>query len=88
MATNFCSEMSRCAQVRKRHCMTMQNGILGAITAGANTVLVPYADFKKFDVGFVVLNTMRAQYLTNPQVSLCDLGNAVAYGEAIIHRGD
>jgi hypothetical protein len=62
--------------------------VLAAITAGANTVLVPFADFKKFDVAFVVLNTVQAQYVTNPQVSLCDLGNAVAYGEAIIHRGD
>jgi hypothetical protein len=62
--------------------------VLAAITAGANTTVAPYAEFKKFDVAFVVLNTVQAQYITNPQVSLCDLGNAVAYGEAIIHRGD
>jgi hypothetical protein len=61
--------------------------VLAAIFAGANTTLAPYAEFKKFDVAFVVLNTVQAQYLTNPQVS-CDLGNAVAYGETIIHRGD
>jgi hypothetical protein len=62
--------------------------VLAAITAGANTTVAPYAEFKKFDVAFVVLNTVQAQYITNPQVSLCDLGNAVSYGEAIIHRGD
>jgi hypothetical protein len=62
--------------------------LLATIAAGANTALAPYADFKRFDQAFVVLNTARAQYETNPLVSLCDVGSAVAYGEAIIHKGE
>ena len=62
--------------------------LLATVAAGMNTTLAPYAEFKRFDQAFVVLNTARAQYETNPQVSLCDLGNAVAYGEAIIHKGE
>jgi len=62
--------------------------VLVTVAAGINTAIAPQAEFKKFDQAFVVLNTARAQYETNPTVSLCDLGNAVAYGEAIIHKGE
>jgi len=62
--------------------------ILATVAAGANTTFQPYTDFKKFDDAWVVLNTMRTQYMTNARISVCDFSNAIAYGETIIHRGE
>ena len=55
---------------------------------GLNSTLAPYAEHKTFDQAFVVLNATKMAYFTNPKVSLCDIGKAVAYAESIIHRGD
>jgi hypothetical protein len=62
--------------------------VLATISAAVNTTLAPYTDYKKFDEAFVVLNTAKAAYMTNPYVTLCDVGKAVAYGEALIHKGE
>ncbi len=62
--------------------------IMATISAGVNTTLTPNVDYKKFDEAFVVLNTAKAAYMTNPFVTLCDVGKAVASGELIIHKGE
>ncbi len=62
--------------------------VLATISAATNTTLTPSTDYKKFDDAFVVLNTAKAAYMTNPYVTLCDIGKAVAYGELIIHKGE
>jgi hypothetical protein len=62
--------------------------VLATIAAGVNTTLAPNIDYKKFDEAFVVLNTAKAAYMTNPYVTLCDVGKAVAYGESLIHKGE
>ena len=62
--------------------------VLATISAGVNTTLTPSIDYKKFDEAFVVLNTAKAAYMTNPYVTLCDIGKAVAYGESLIHKGE
>lgn len=62
--------------------------VLATICAAVNTTLTPSIDFKKFDEAFVVLNTAKAAYETNPYVTLCDVGKAVAYGESLIHKGE
>ena len=61
--------------------------ILVTLSGGLNSALMPYSEHKKFDEAWVVLNTVKAAYLTNPSVTLCDLGKAYAYGESIIHKG-
>jgi hypothetical protein len=60
--------------------------LLATLFGGLNTTLRPYAEHKRFDEAFVVLNTAKHAYITNPYVSLCEIGKAVAYGESIIHR--
>jgi hypothetical protein len=62
--------------------------VLATVSAAVNTTLTPSIDFKKFDQAFVVLNTAKAAYATNPYVTLCDVGKAVAYGESLIHKGE
>lgn len=62
--------------------------ILATVAGGVNTTLSPGADYRKFDDAFVVLNTAKAAYMTNPSVTLCDVGKAVASGESLIHRGE
>jgi hypothetical protein len=62
--------------------------VLATISAAVNTTLTPSIDYKKFDEAFVVLNTAKAAYMTNPNVTLCDVGKAVAYGESLIHKGE
>jgi hypothetical protein len=62
--------------------------VLATVSAAVNTTLTPSIDFKKFDEAFVVLNTAKAAYATNPYVTLCDVGKAVAYGESLIHKGE
>jgi predicted PurR-regulated permease PerM len=62
--------------------------VLATISAAVNTTLSPQTDFKKFDDAFVVLNTAKNTYVTNPYVTPCDVGKAVAYGESIIHKGE
>lgn len=59
--------------------------LLATIFGGINTTLRPYAEHKKFDEAFAALNTAKQAYVTNPYVSLCEVGKAVAYGESIIH---
>jgi hypothetical protein len=62
--------------------------VLATISAAVNTTLTPSIDYKKFDQAFVVLNTAKAAYATNPYVTLCDVGKSVAYGESLIHKGE
>jgi hypothetical protein len=62
--------------------------LLATLFGGLNSTLAPYAEHKKFDDAFVVLNAAKLAYLTNPRVSLCDIGKAVAYAESIIHKGE
>jgi hypothetical protein len=62
--------------------------ILATISGAVNTTLTPSTDYKKFDDAFVILNTAKAAYMTNPYVTLCDVGKAVAYGESLIHKGE
>lgn len=62
--------------------------VFATVAAGVNTTLAPNVDYKKFDEAFVVLNTAKAAYMTNPYVTLCDVGKAVAYGESLIHKGE
>jgi hypothetical protein len=62
--------------------------VLATISAAVNTTLTPSIDYKKFDEAFVVLNTAKNAYATNPYVTLCDVGKAVAYGESLIHKGE
>jgi hypothetical protein len=59
--------------------------LLATIFGGLSTTLRPYSEHKKFDEAFAVLNTAKQAYVTNPNVSLCEVGKAVAYGETIIH---
>jgi len=59
--------------------------LLATVFGGINTTLRPYNEHKKFDEAFAALNTAKHAYLTNPYVSLCEVGKAVAYGEGIIH---
>jgi len=61
--------------------------LLATLSGGLNSTLAPYAEHKKFDEAFVVLNSAKLAYLTNSRVSLCDVGKAVAYAESIIHKG-
>ena len=62
--------------------------VFATVFAGINTTLAPGVDYRKFDEAFVVLNTAKAAYMTNPAITLCDLGKAVATGESIIHKGE
>jgi hypothetical protein len=62
--------------------------VLATVAAGANTTLAPGIEYRKFDDAFVVLNTAKAAYMTNPNVTLCDVGKAVASGESVIHKGE
>jgi hypothetical protein len=62
--------------------------VLATISAALNTTLSPNSDYRKFDEAFVVLNTAKAAYMTNPYVTLCDVGKAVAYGESLIHKSE
>jgi len=62
--------------------------VLATVSAAVNTTLTPSIDYKKFDEAFVVLNTAKAAYMTNPHITLCDVGKAVAYGESLIHKGE
>jgi hypothetical protein len=62
--------------------------VFATISAAVNTTLTPSIDYKKFDEAFVVLNTAKAAYATNPYVTLCDVGKAVGYGESLIHKGE
>jgi hypothetical protein len=59
--------------------------LLATIFGGLNTTLRPYSEHKKFDEAWVALNTAKHAYLTNPYVSLCEVGKAVGYGETLIH---
>ncbi len=59
--------------------------LLATILGGINTTLRPFSEHKKFDEAFAALNTVKHAYVTNPYVSLCEVGKAVAYGETIIH---
>jgi len=61
--------------------------LLATLSGGLNSTLAPYTEHKKFDEAFVVLNSAKLAYFTNPKVSLCDVGKAVAYAESIIHKG-
>ncbi|XSC43356.1 hypothetical protein ACF1BQ_035980 [Bradyrhizobium sp. RDT10] len=62
--------------------------LLATLFGGLNTTLGPSLQHRKFDEAFVVLNAAKHAYITNPYVSLCEVGKAVAYGETIIHRGE
>jgi hypothetical protein len=59
---------------------------IATICGGLNTALRPDVQHRKYDEAFVVLNTAKHAYLTNPYVSLCEIGKAVAHGESIIHK--
>jgi len=63
------------------------SALLATVLAGVNSTLSPYSEHTKFDDAFVVLNTTKLSYLTNPMVTQCDVGKAVSYGESIIHKG-
>ena len=60
--------------------------LLATLFGGLNTTMKPYSEHKKFDEAFVILNTAKHAYITNPLVSLCEVGKAVAYGETTIHK--
>jgi hypothetical protein len=62
--------------------------LLATLFGGLNSTLAPYSEHKKFDQAFVVLNSVKLAYLTNPSISVCEVGKAIAYGESLIHKGD
>jgi hypothetical protein len=61
--------------------------LLVTVVAGISTTFSPYSEHKRFDEAFVVLNATKLSYLTNPNVTICDVGKAVLIGESVIHRG-
>lgn len=60
--------------------------LLATLIAGINTTFAPHVQFTRFDDAFAVFNSTKLSYLTNPSVTLCDVGKAVLYGESIIHK--
>jgi hypothetical protein len=61
---------------------------LATLFGALNSTLKPSRRHKNYEEAFVVLNTAKQAYITNPNVSLCEVGKAVAYGETIIHRSE
>lgn len=59
--------------------------LLATIAATVNTTLSLQTEYKKFDDAWVILNTAKLTYKTNPSFTLCDVGKAVAFGESNIH---
>ena len=60
--------------------------LLATISGGLNSTLLPVTQYQKFDNAFAVLNTAKLNYLTNVDFTFCEVGKAVGYGEAIIHK--